>query len=197
MNPRGPRRVTARRAAAALMRAATLCGLVVCGSMAFGQDVTEPSLKAAFIYNFAKFTEWPPDALSGAVPFVACVLGDDPTGDALGRAVKGRLLGGRTVNVLFVNADGPLRSCHLLYISGIPTPQVAQVMASLRNESVLTIGDVDDFDALGGIARMFVEDGRLRFALNFGLAKQYRLQLSSRLLSLASRVRDDPGGVRH
>jgi hypothetical protein len=169
--------------------------IALCGSTGFAQDVTEPSLKAAFIYSFAKFTEWPGDVLSTTTPFVACVLGDDQTGDALDRAVRGRLLAGRTVKVSKVAATGPLRSCHLLYVSGIAAAQTAQVMTSLRNVPVLTISDIDDFEMLGGIARMFVESGKMRFDLNYGLAKRSRLQFSSKLLSLASQVRDEPAGV--
>src|ERR1700704_2970715 len=95
-----------------------LLGLL-CASAAPAQNLTEPSLKAAFVYNFAKFTEWPSDALPATASFTACVLGDGPVMDALERTVKGRLLSGRSVSVSRVTPDGPLRSCHLLYVSGV------------------------------------------------------------------------------
>jgi len=169
---------------------AVLAAFALCGSICRAQDVTEPSLKAAFVYNFAKFTEWPQDVLSGAAPFNACVLGDAPIGDALERSVKGRQLGGRTIAVLRVAPDGPLKSCHLLYMSGLKTAQIVTVVEALRGVPVLTISDVDDFARLGGIAHVFVENGKMRFDLNLELAKRARLQLSSKLLVLAARVHD-------
>ena len=166
---------------------------LLCASAALAQDVTEPSLKAAFVYNFAKFTEWPSDALPAAAPFTACVLGDGPVTEALERTVKGRLLSGRSVSVSRVTLDGPLRSCHLLYVSGVTAAQVSALVLVVKGAPVLTISDVDDFTPLGGIAHVFVENGRMRFELNLDRAKLSRLQLSSKLLTLASRVHDGSG----
>jgi hypothetical protein len=158
--------------------------------------VTEPSLKAAFVYNFAKFTEWPADALPPAAPFTACVLGDGPVTEALERTVKGRLLSGRSVIVSRMTLDGPLRSCHLLYVSGVTAAQVSALVLGVKGAPVLTISDIDDFTPLGGIAHVFVESGRMRFDLNLDRAKLSRLQLSSKLLTLASRVHDASGTPR-
>jgi hypothetical protein len=166
---------------------------LLCASSAQAQDVTEPSLKAAFVYNFAKFIEWPSDALPAAASFTACVLGDGPVLDALERTVKGRLLSGHSVSVSRVTANGPLRSCHLLYVSGLTAAQVSAIVTAVKGAPVLTISDIDDFTPLGGIARVFVEDGRMRFELNLDRAKLSRLDLSSKLLTLASRIHDGRG----
>jgi hypothetical protein len=184
-------RVSWQRAAGA-----ALVAWLVCGSTAQTQDVTEPSLKAAFVYNFAKFTEWPADALPAAASFIACVLGDGPVSDALERSVKGRLLSGHSVSVSRMALDGPLRTCHLLYVSGVTAAQVSAIVTIVKGAPVLTIGDIDDFAPLGGIAHVFVENGRMRFDLNVDRAKLSRLQLSSKLLTLASRVHDGPGTPR-
>jgi hypothetical protein len=160
----------------------------------WGQDVTEPSLKAAFIYNFAKFTDWPADVLPRNAPFVACVLGDLPVGEALAKAVKGRQLGGRPINVSSMQADGTLRSCHLLYVSGLPAPQVTAILVTLRAVPILTISDMEDFMRMGGVAHMFVEGGKMRFDLNRGNARRSRIELSSRLLALAAHVYDTVAG---
>jgi hypothetical protein len=188
-----PRRVSLRWRCRA---AAVLAGIALCSAVGKTQDVTEPSLKAAFIYNFAKFTEWPQDVLTGTTPFNACVLGDEPIGDALERSVKGRQLGGRVITVQRVAPDGPLKSCHLLYISGLKMDKLAAVIDALRGAPVLTISDVDDFARLGGIAHVFVENGKMRFDLNLELAKRARLQLSSKLLVLAARVHDGSAPVQ-
>ena len=81
---------------------ATIAVLLLMRVLASAQDVTEPALKAAFIYNFAKFTEWPADVVPAAEPFVMCVLGDAAVGDALERAVKARVLGGHSMAVSHV-----------------------------------------------------------------------------------------------
>jgi hypothetical protein len=181
-----------RRCAGALLAACLLCA-----ATGRAQDVTEPSLKAAFIYNFAKFTDWPEDILPVNATFSACVLGDSPISDALERAVKGRQVSGRGVSVSQVQVEGKLRSCHLLYVSGVTSAQLAVIVAAVRGAPVLTISDLDDFSKLGGIAQMFVESGKLRFDLNLEVAKRSRLQLSSKLLVLAAHVHEGPKAARH
>ncbi len=129
--------------------------LLLCASTARTQDVTEPSLKAAFIYTFAKFTDWPLETLPAKAVFTACVVGDNAVSDALARAVKGRQLGGRTMNVLRMEVDGAVRSCHLLYVAGITTPETSAVLLAARGTAILTISEMDDFIRLGGVAHMF------------------------------------------
>jgi hypothetical protein len=170
--------------------------ILVSGAVARAQDVTEPALKAAFVYNFAKFTEWPEDVLPASAAFNACVLDDGPVADALERAVKGRLLSGRHISVQRVHVGGPLRTCHLLFVSGLKGPDVGTVVAAVRGAAVLTISDIDDFGRIGGIAHVFVENGTMRFDLNLDLARSSRLQLSSKLLSLATRVHDGTGSAQ-
>ena len=84
-----------------------------------------------------------------------------------------------------------MRGCHLLFVSGLTDVQVNAVLASVQGAPILTISDVDDFMRIGGIAHVFGENGKLRFELNLQLARRSRLQLSSKLLSLAARI-DDP-----
>jgi hypothetical protein len=165
---------------------------LLCVSTGRAQDVTESSLKAAFIYTFAKFTEWPEDILPPTATFSACVLGDSQIRDALERTVKGRQYEGRGISVSQVQLDGKLRSCHLLYVSGVNPAQVTAVVVAVRGAPVLTISDIDDFAQLGGIAQMFVENGKMHFDLNLGVAKGSRLQLSSKLLALAAHIHDRP-----
>jgi len=165
---------------------ATIVVLLLMRVVACAQDVTEPALKAAFIYNFAKFTEWPADVAPAAGPFVMCVLGDAAVGDALERAVKGRVVAGRSMAVSRVAPAGPPRVCRVLYASGVTAGEAAQLVAGLRDVPVLTISDVEGFTALGGIAQLFFEHGLLRFSVHVGSAKRARLQISSKLLALAT-----------
>jgi hypothetical protein len=173
--------------------AAILLSMLPWTSAPRGQEVTEPSLKAALIYNFAKFTEWPRDVLApGASPFNACVLGDAVVAEALVRTVKGRLLFGHAVTVSPVTLEGPLRSCHLLYVAAVTAVQATETLAAVRGTPVLTIMDIEGSARGGGIAQVFVERGQIRFDLDHGLAKRGRLQLSSKLLTLATHVYDEP-----
>ena len=150
------------------------------------QDVTEPALKAAFIYSFAKFTVWPADAMATGAPLVLCVLGDAAIGEALERTVKGHTLAGRTIGVSQAAPDKrSLEGCHIAYVSGVTVGQAAEVVAGLRDAPVLTISDVNGFTERGGIAQFFFEHGQLRFDVQLASAKRARLQISSRLLALA------------
>jgi hypothetical protein len=154
---------------------------------AVAQDVTEPALKAAFIYNFAKFTEWPADVMGAGEPLALCVVGDAAIGEALERAVKGRTLLGRGMGVFQSVADvRPKEACQVLYLSGVTASQAAKLLLGLRDTPVLTISDAEGFTEVGGIAQFFFEHGQLRFNVHLEAAKRARLRISSRLLALAT-----------
>ena len=163
----------------------TIATLLLCPLPAAAQDVTETALKAAYIYNFAKFTQWPADATT-AEPLFLCVVGDPAIGRALDQAVKGLTLSGRTITVPQLAADTPsLGGCHIAYLSGLTATQSAKIITGLRDTSVLTISDAQAFTKAGGIAQFFFENGRLLFDVNLASVKRARLQISSRLLTLA------------
>jgi hypothetical protein len=166
---------------------ATIAALLLARALAFAQDVTEPALKAAFIYNFAKFTEWPADAVPPSEPFVMCVIGDADVGGELERTVKGRVLAGHRILVSIVPATGPQRPCHVLYVSGVPAEQAGQIVAALSNAPVLTISDIAGFTQRGGMAQFFFENSQLRFGIRGESATRARLRISSKLLTLAKR----------
>ena len=166
---------------------ATIAILVLSPGTSFAQDVTAPALKASYIYNFAKFTEWPTGLVPAAEPFVLCVLGDAAVGDALEDAVRGRTLAGHGLTVSRVTRADPQRGCHVLYVSGLTALEASQLVAGLRDMPVLTISDLERFTELGGIAQLFFEYGRLRFTIRHEAALSAHLQISSRLLALAKR----------
>jgi hypothetical protein len=153
------------------------------------QDVTESALKAAYIYNFAKFTEWPAGVVPAAQPLALCVFGDADVGDALKRAVKDRVLSGHPMAVshMAVTAGAPQSTCHVMYVSGVSAGQAAEVIAGVRDVPVLTLSDVEGFTERGGIAQFFFDNGQLHFAVQLESIRRARLRISSRLLSLARR----------
>ena len=151
------------------------------------QDVTEQALKAAFIYKFAKFTDWPAAVVPPAKePFVLCVVGDDAVADALDRLVKGRELLSHSMAV-HKSPAAPERVCHVLYVSGVTAVQATQLVAKNRDLPVLTISDAEGFTEFGGIAQFFFEHGMLRFNIDIASAKRAHLQINSGLLALSKR----------
>ncbi len=169
----------------------SVLALPVSGLLARAQDVTELSLKAAVVYNLAKFVDWPAEAMPATGPFTACVFGDDAT---LARIVKGRLIGGKSISVVRVRIDGPLKTCHLLYVPRGGSAQLAAILAAVRDAPVLTISDIHDFAGRGGVAELFVENGRIRFNVNLDAARRSRIRFSSDVLALAAHVHGGPGG---
>ncbi len=153
------------------------------------QDVTGPALKAAFIYNLAKFIEWPEDA-PAARPFVMCVVGDAAVSEALERAVYQRRLGNSVISVVRMTSVAPQRGCHVLYLSGVSREQTSLHLGTLRNAPVLTISDLEGFTDSGGMVQFFFEHGQLRFRVGLESAKRAGLQISAKILSLAIRKND-------
>jgi hypothetical protein len=155
--------------------------------VSFAQDVTEPALKAAFIYNFAKFTDWPADSLPPGASFRVCVLGDPAVADAVARLSQNRTLSGRPIGVARSRDFGSPQGCHVLYLSKIPAAQATAILAGVRDSPVLTLSDNERFLDAGGIAELYFEHGQLRFDVQLEAAKRARLQISSRLLALSKK----------
>ena len=141
--------------------------------------MTAPALKAAFLYNFAKFAEWPADALAPGQRLSLCVVGDNAVADALEQTIKGRDVDNHELTVEVIKADGPIRSCHLLYVSGLDRKQAGQLLDSLKNTSIFTVSDGDQFAEMGGVAQLILENDRMRFAVNVGAARRARTSRSA------------------
>ena len=158
---------------------------------AYAQTATAATITSAFLYNFAKFTEWPSDTLATGQRIALCVIGDHAVADALEQTIKGHAIDSHELTVEIVKADGPLRSCHLLYVSGLDAKRSLQLLESLKAAPVFTASSADKFAELGGVAQLTLENGRMRFAINVTAALHARLQLSSKLLSLAQIIKDE------
>lgn len=172
----------------------TLCIVAGLVSSAFAQRPTEYEVKAAFVYNFAKFTEWAPGAFAGDdAPIVIGVLGEDPFGAALGRTVRGKTVKGRRLAVRrFSKAGDGLRTCHILFVSASESGRLASVFKHLQGEPVLTVGEIEGFGEKGGMINFVLDQHRIRFEINPEVAERAGLKLSSRLLKLARIVRREP-----
>jgi len=148
-----------------------------------------PAAKAAFLFNFARFVEWPIDAMSPTQRITLCVVGDNAVADALAQLVKGQTIDEHLLDAHATQRDGPLRSCHRVYVGALDDDTVMDVLETLKGAPVFTVGDCDRFADAGGIVQLVNEHGRLRFVINLIAAHQARLTLSSQLLGLAKTVK--------
>jgi hypothetical protein len=173
---------------------AVLTAVIVVGIparvLAGGDTVAVAALKAAFLYNFAKFSEWPTDTLAPGQPLAMCVVGDAAVADALGQTIKGHALDGHELTVAVLKVDESASACHLLYVSAIDTKRSAVLLQSTRSLPVFTVSDADRFAESGGVAQLIVENDRMRFAINLDAVQRTRIHVSPKLLSLARIVKD-------
>jgi hypothetical protein len=187
-----------------LLTAAGLAAAVLCASSAAAAAEPKPSeVKAAFLANFTKFTEWPTDVLPAGAPLTVCVMGDEEVADALDRLVKSRPGQGRelkavrlNVNILSRPEDSTLRSCQMLYVSGLDTKMWAVLLNAIEGAPVFSVSDSEGFAERGGLAALYVELKRMRFAINIDTVRRSGLHLSSGFLDLARIIKDDPNRSR-
>ena len=152
--------------------------------------VDEYKVKAAFIYNFAKFLVWPAKVFNGpADPVSICILGDDPFHGALEQATSGKSVEGRGFSVRHLSNTDSGSNCQILFVSASGRKRFHALAENLKSGSVLSIGESPGFAAEGGILNFKVESGRVRFEINVQAAEQQQLQISSKLLSLAEIVK--------
>lgn len=179
------------------MRAISLLvGFLALAVTAVAQSARAPEyqVKAAFLYNFAKFVEWPSAALESSTPFRICVLGQDPFGDALSNIVQGESISGHSILSMQVQSAAAARSCHVLFLSQSDPETLKQGLERLRDLPILTVGESADFLPLGGMINFVLEQDRVRFEINLAAAERHHLKLSSKLLAVA-RVVNVGGGV--
>jgi len=151
----------------------------------FAQAPSEYQVKAAFLYNFAKFVEWPADR--EGTPFCIGVLGPDPFGGLIDETLAGKMLGTRNVVVRRFSRPEDASICQIVFVAESATP-LKLVLKRFEGRAVLTVGETPAFCQSGGIVGFQVADRRIRFAVNLEAADRAQLKLSSKLLSLATKV---------
>jgi hypothetical protein len=146
----------------------------------------EYEVKAAFLYNFAKFVDWPSQAFpSSSTPLHICVLGRDPFGDTLSRVVQGKSVSGRPIISQPVQSSADARPCDILFVSSSDPAFLKQALAHLSDRPMLTVGESKDFLSFGGMINFVLEQDRVRFEINLTAAERHHLKLSSKLLAVA------------
>jgi hypothetical protein len=156
---------------------------------------TEYEVKAAFIYNFAKYVRWPEASTSQTTkPFVIGVIGRDPFGRALDDTIRGQNVQGRAVSVKRFGKVEEVADCDILFISSSEKNNLPRILEVLHKAPVLTIGDMDRFAERGGMINLTTEEARVRFEINVEAAERAGLKPGSQLLRLARIVSDSRTG---
>jgi hypothetical protein len=168
--------------------------LVEAGATLRGADQLDAApasvIRAGMLVNFARFVEWPADHGPGNT-LVLCVVEDAAVADALEDLVRGRSLEHRALTVRRLKFDGAMRECHLLYASGLNRQRASLLLERVKDASVFTVSDFEQFAPMGGVVHFFVQGSRMKFAINPAAAQRARLKISSQVLSVGSIVKDE------
>jgi len=154
------------------------------------QSFKEYDLKAAFLYNFTQFVDWPPEAFAAPdAPFVIGVLGDDPFGKTLDVMVTNEVVKNRKLVIQRYRRVEETTGCQILFIGQSEQGRLAQILPALQGRSVLTVGETDTFAQQGGIVALRTEGTRIRLMINVDTAEAQHLTISSKVLRTATVVR--------
>jgi hypothetical protein len=173
-----------------VLRMVALLTLLLGSGYAQSPTAGEYQIKAAFLYNFAKFVEWPASSFpDGAAPFQICVMGRDPFGEGLLNITREKTVNGRKLEVDTVADLEHARTCHILFVASSVKMPIQQIIEGLRGASVLTVGDTKGFAEQGGMIDFVLQDDRVQFDVSRTAVEQAGLKISSKLLSVAKVVR--------
>jgi hypothetical protein len=151
----------------------------------------EYELKAAFLFNFAKFIDWPPSSFaSPQANFSICILGNDPFGSAMDDLLRGKTIGNRAVEIIRRNEVAEVRHCQVVFISPSEKGRVKEILDGLKGTNALVVGETPGFAAAGGAIQFAIEENHVHFLINTDAADRAGLKVSSKLLSLAHLVHD-------
>ena len=152
--------------------------------------LSEYRVKALFLFNFAKYVDWPDETLAGTnAPFVIGIVGQDRFGDHLAEAVKGRTIDGHPFAIEHLGETGDFRSCRILFISNSEGERTAEVLARVGTLPVLTVGEDHTFGKNGGMIDMVIKDQCIRLQINVAAANRSGLKISSKLLAVAETLK--------
>ena len=149
---------------------------------------SEYEIKAAYLYTFGRFVEWPARPPADASAFTICVLGTDPFGAVLDRTLAGETIRGRAIGARRLASIDEARGCHIVFVSASEERRVGPIVESLRASGVLTVSDMPQFTTRGGMIQFVTASNRVRFQINLQPARDAGLTMSSELLRVASAV---------
>jgi hypothetical protein len=161
---------------------------------AWAQPVTEYQVKAAYLFNFGQFVEWPAQSATAPdTPFVIGVVGKDPFGQILDDVVQGESLGGRLLVVRRFRNAREISDCQILFIARSEQDRLDETLQALRGRHVLTVTDIEGAEQRGAMIVLFNENNRVRMRINLAAARASNLVISSKLLRPAEVVGHEAG----
>jgi hypothetical protein len=151
------------------------------------QPPSEYEVKAAFLFNFAKFVDWPQEVFADTnSPIVVGVLGKNVFGDSLEKIINDRKVNNRSFQFRKYASVTEVTNCQILFVSSSEKNDFAKILGALHNASILTVSEADGFIQAGGMINFMLQDDKIRFQISDEAAKKARLKISSKLLSLAA-----------
>jgi hypothetical protein len=151
-------------------------------------SMSEYPLKALFLLNFAKYVDWS-SATSGAKgPFVIDILGQDNFGGSLQKDVEGKSIDGREIIIKYISSADQANGCAILFVSASESSHLNEILGKTSALPILTVGEDQSFLQRGGIINFVLKDGKIHLGINLKAARQVKLQISSKLLSVADNV---------
>ena len=171
-------------------RLALFAALIAGSAPAIAQpQATEPAIKAALLYKFASYVEWPPGAAGApSAPFVFGVMGADDVAAELEQLVAGRVVNGRPASVRRVKEGDPLNGLHVLFVGARDAARIRAVASAARPHSVLVVSSADGGLEAGSVINFVPADERVGFEVSVQAAERSALKVSSRMLGVAKRV---------
>jgi YfiR/HmsC-like len=165
-----------------------MAGLCVAFSAApaFAQSVTDDQVKAAYVFNFAKFIQWPAEVFATAdAPMNFCVLGRSPVVDELDSSMNGKSVNGHAIVVKHLHGPDEIKGCHLVFLAASAGKQQQKLIQTAKGSTVLLVAEMPGFAHAGGTINFIMENGRLIFEVNIIAAESAHLKINSKLLALA------------
>ena len=160
-----------------------------CGIVLSAPPAAEYHVKAAYLFNFGQFVEWPPQAYEAPdAPFVICVVGDDPFGNILDEVVAGESLGEHAFVIRRFRNPKDISACHILFIGRNEAGRLDETLRVLKGRSVLTVTDIAGAEDRGAMIVLVNDRNRIRMRINVAAAKSSNLAISSKLLRPAEVV---------
>jgi hypothetical protein len=148
-------------------------------------QVTADQIKAAYMFNFAKFIEWPAEALAGAASLNFCALGRSATVDEVDSLVSGKSINSRPIKIRHLGKPEEIKDCHLVFLAGSAGKQEQKLFQAAKGLPILLVGESPGFAHAGGTIGFLTENGKVLFEINISSAEEAHLKISSKLLALA------------
>lgn len=170
--------------------------LLVALLLPFGAPIaaeSEYDVKAAFLYNFMKFVDWPPSSFQDpSTPVTLCIMGRDPFSPSLEAQLTTKTIKERRVVVQHIDSIQQAQSCQVLFVSSSEAASTPELLRSLHAKPVLTVGETAGFTKQGGVIELSLDRDRVRFDVNARAADTAGLKVSAKLMSVAKSSRSEP-----